>query len=260
MLNKSSLMIPQFRNCNHAIRAKPTKPRVHGFYEIISVTKGYCTIRAGDELFRGEPGVIALIPAGFAHALAPHGEASFYLMTFFNTGFLSGEKPGLIRVRDELWTRRWIKELYELRRAIAADEIQEMANGLLYALINRIQQLQRRQQTRGAMHPALARALASIERNVGRRLSVNALAREAMSSPSYLTALFSRHLNCSPMAYVRRLRLDQAARLLRDNTLAVAEIAWQCGFDDANAFSRQFKSQFNKSPREYRNALSVGEE
>jgi transcriptional regulator GlxA family with amidase domain len=51
------------------------------------------------------------------------------------------------------------------------------------------------------------------------------------------------------MAYLRRLRLHQAQRLLVEGDLAIGEIAPACGFADPFHFSRVCRRLTGKSPR-----------
>jgi two-component system response regulator YesN len=54
------------------------------------------------------------------------------------------------------------------------------------------------------------------------------------------------------VAYITRVRLTQALRLLRETELSVAEIAASAGFSDQSYFDRRFRRAFGKTPREYR--------
>jgi AraC-like DNA-binding protein len=54
------------------------------------------------------------------------------------------------------------------------------------------------------------------------------------------------------MSYLKRWRLQLAARLLRDRNLSLLAIAEQVGYESAAAFSRVFKREFLVSPGQYR--------
>jgi len=59
----------------------------------------------------------------------------------------------------------------------------------------------------------------------------------------------------SPYHYLLGLRLDKAARLLKETKRSVTDIAFDCGFNDGNYFSRSFHRYFGRSPRTYRKVL-----
>jgi len=57
------------------------------------------------------------------------------------------------------------------------------------------------------------------------------------------------------MQYLQQVRLDVARDLLRSSNLAVAEVAFQCGFHDSNHFALQFRRQMSLSPTAYRHMV-----
>ena len=62
-----------------------------------------------------------------------------------------------------------------------------------------------------------------------------------------LTAL----VNQSAGDFIRTLRLNRAAQLLKEKTGNIAEIAYDVGFNNPSYFSECFKKQFGKLPSEY---------
>jgi len=52
--------------------------------------------------------------------------------------------------------------------------------------------------------------------------------------------------------YIRNIRLNKAAQLLRNSDESIAEIAYKVGFKHYTYFARQFKKYFKQSPKEYR--------
>lgn len=71
-------------------------------------------------------------------------------------------------------------------------------------------------------------------------------------SPDYFTRLFTRTFGTPPRVWLVQERLDRAARALSESTRNVSEIARAVGYDDAAAFSHQFRQRFGVSPRHYR--------
>lgn len=64
-----------------------------------------------------------------------------------------------------------------------------------------------------------------------------------------LRAQFQRFKGVSPMAYLRRARMDQArAELLRRDGRSVAQIARACGFEHMGRFAVEYRRLFGESP------------
>ncbi len=97
------------------------------------------------------------------------------------------------------------------------------------------------------------RALALIERRLFQPLTLGELAAESGLSPFHLCRLFTAVLGEGPMAYVRRRRLvGAAARLLAQHEIRLVDLAFDCGFESQQAFTRAFTRLFGVSPGRFR--------
>jgi AraC-like DNA-binding protein len=101
---------------------------------------------------------------------------------------------------------------------------------------------------KGMRDPAVARALAVIHRRFAEELDVEGLARQAGVSRSVLGERFGALMGEPPMRYVSRVRLKEAAALLRERRQSAASIGYAVGFNSEVAFSRAFKRQFGEPP------------
>ena len=70
-------------------------------------------------------------------------------------------------------------------------------------------------------------------------------------SPSYLTALFHKHLDISPGEYIRRIKLQESKQMIREGSMNFTEIAESLQYSTVHHFSRQFKEKFGITPTEY---------
>lgn len=95
---------------------------------------------------------------------------------------------------------------------------------------------------------------AYINKNIGRPLTLKELAGVAHLSRYYFAALFRRHTGQSPMAYVRRRRIEIARALLLSSDNTVEQVARAVGFDDPFHFSRVFRRSAGVPPSAYRAA------
>ena len=82
-------------------------------------------------------------------------------------------------------------------------------------------------------------------------LSVEDAAESVGWSGDHLRRMFRQVLGASPSQVQLAARLGHAQALLRDEALPIAEVARQCGFDDASHFARVFKKETGLTPRQY---------
>ncbi|MGH3320155.1 MAG: helix-turn-helix domain-containing protein [Streptosporangiaceae bacterium] len=79
-----------------------------------------------------------------------------------------------------------------------------------------------------------------------------ALAKEVHLSRSQLARSFDATVGVSPMAYLRRMRVERMARLLVSTDLSVAEAARSVGWKNQFHASQCFHAHYGVSPTEYR--------
>lgn len=97
----------------------------------------------------------------------------------------------------------------------------------------------------------LAGAVAYIENNYCSSITTEELARIAGYSERQFLRLFKSIFASTPNIYIINLRMKKAQQLLRSSDMTIGEIAWNCGYDDHNYFSRVFKKHAGMSPSEY---------
>ncbi|SEC26117.1 AraC-type DNA-binding protein [Nocardioides exalbidus] len=104
---------------------------------------------------------------------------------------------------------------------------------------------------RDATPSTIRRAIDVIEERAHDDLSLAELARACRVSPRTLQYAFRRHLGCTPLAYVRRVRLDLARQSLRDGTAAsVSDVAARFGFYNPGRFAADYRQVFHENPRQ----------
>lgn len=69
--------------------------------------------------------------------------------------------------------------------------------------------------------------------------------------PSHLAKTFRRACGATIGEYIRQLRVEYAATLLKQGRLSLLEIALACGFHDQSHFTRVFENAFGLSPGRY---------
>lgn len=101
----------------------------------------------------------------------------------------------------------------------------------------------------------IRRAQQYISKNVRSRLTVPLVAQHAAVSPSYLTALFHKHLQISPGEYIRRIKLQESKQMIREGNMNFTEIAEALHYSTIHHFSRQFKEKFGVTPSQFAKSI-----
>ncbi|HVH97772.1 MAG TPA: AraC family transcriptional regulator [Enhygromyxa sp.] len=104
-------------------------------------------------------------------------------------------------------------------------------------------------------HRKIARSIEYIrsldERDALPTVTLDELAEVAELSKYHFLRQFSQVVGMTPGAYLRTLRLCQAARKLRTTDMPILEVALSVGFADHPSFSRAFARHMGMTPSEY---------
>jgi AraC-like DNA-binding protein len=107
-------------------------------------------------------------------------------------------------------------------------------------------------------HDRVVEGAAWLRRNLDSEIDILAVARAAHTSPFHLSRLFRRHLGLPPIAYLRSLRLERAAVLLRDEAVSVTEVCYAVGFGSLSHFVTTFRATYGVTPGAYRRGRRAG--
>jgi PAS domain S-box-containing protein len=91
-----------------------------------------------------------------------------------------------------------------------------------------------------------------IRSHYDQNVCINQLAKDSGMSLSRVERLFQRVFHHSPRQLLLQSRLNAAMAAIEATNASIADIAYQCGYSDHSAFSRQFKAHTGMSPVQYR--------
>lgn len=103
--------------------------------------------------------------------------------------------------------------------------------------------------------PIVQKALLLIDADLSQELSLCALAKHLGLSSGHLATTFKKETGKTLSEYVRQKRIRHAMYLLHTTNLQVQTVAQHCGILDVQYFSKLFKNQVGKTPKEYRAAF-----
>ncbi|MGG1553801.1 response regulator transcription factor [Paenibacillus ferrarius] len=97
-------------------------------------------------------------------------------------------------------------------------------------------------------------AIAYVKAHFARReLALSDVAASVGLSEKYTNRLFKEVTGQTINHWIIRLRMEEAARLLKDPAIRIYEICENIGYADQDHFRESFKKQFGVTPTEYRN-------
>ena len=103
-------------------------------------------------------------------------------------------------------------------------------------------------------------ALHYIHSHLDHALSLNEIAEHIHLNPAYLSTLFRKVMDQSPISYINSVRIERAKLLLRSTEQSISEIAASLGFTQDIYFYRLFKQLTKVTPSEYRSSARWQEE
>ena len=105
-----------------------------------------------------------------------------------------------------------------------------------------------------AKHDNLAQEIKQyIISNYNKQITIEELCSYFFCSRGTLLKHFKSKYNTTVHQYLLDYRLKKAAELLINNELNIKEIAYSCGFEDPNYFSKAFRKKYNLSPLKFKN-------
>jgi len=105
------------------------------------------------------------------------------------------------------------------------------------------------------MDARIRQSIILVKEDLKRRHSSQELAVRSGLTPQHFCVLFKAETGETPIAFMRRVRMDEARRLLEDPSkllLNIKEIAGSVGCSDSSHFVREFRKRFGLSPKQYR--------
>ena len=135
----------------------------------------------------------------------------------------------LVRVKNLIESRRTLRKRFSAVTVLKPSEITESSVDKVF----------------------LEKALSVVEENMSdENFGPQELMRQVSMSRQQLHRKLKALTNQSATQFIRSIRLQRAADLLRQNVGTIAEVAYRVGFNDPIYFNRMFKKQFGITPTE----------
>jgi AraC-like DNA-binding protein len=100
----------------------------------------------------------------------------------------------------------------------------------------------------GGQTRRIARAIEWLRHNFDKPMRIETLGKDLGLSPSGLHAHFRSVTGMSPLQYQKKLRLQEARRLMLTEHLDAASAGFRVGYNDASQFNREYRRMFGAPP------------
>jgi AraC family transcriptional regulator len=205
----------------------------------------------GGHTYAVAPGWVSFVPAGVQVRFDYTGRSEHLFVHFRPVE--SGEPLSVPVVRDAGPAAAGLSEL--LRAAIASSPGGSPRTAAeVWTALWRIAQLPEPAAAR-TRHTAVATAIAHIEANLARPLSVPEIARTAGVSHNHLTRLFRAETGLPVVGWIRQRRMARARHLLTATTMSIPAVAASVGINDLQAFNKACRRELGASPRAMRRGV-----
>lgn len=240
----------------------------HKRMEMIYMIGGQCTLEISNNKYRMKKGDVAFIQSGELHMISSSesDEAVAYICTF-NPSILQYLKTEVVHIdnyipMDEM-TKRGIgddiKKYFEeaflenTNKEIMSENIIISNLIRLYSILARYFQSKEAIYTKNnSNYETFREAIEYISENFTDDITLNTVAEKMNYCPSYVSTMFVTYTGVNFKTYLDTIRIKQATDMLKNTTLKIADIAFECGFNNLKTFNNTFKRITHNLPNEFR--------
>lgn len=164
-----------------------------------------------------------------------------------------------------LSARRWLERMSASagREPLQPDQLQplrddpeQLPENVLFQHVYGLMKLYHNELSAG-QRTHINKAVAFIEENIGRNLSLQQTAQHVHLHPGHLSVVFKKETGMTYRDYVMKVKMKHAMNILRDYPAKISDVAAGVGYDDVKYFGQVFKKFTGKTPSEYREDMMV---
>jgi len=256
----------------------PTPWHYHPEFELVLVTSSTGKRYIGDQISDFAPGNLALIGPNLPHTY--HNDEQYYhrssrlrarsvvvhfLERSLGADFLSLPESAPLRNLFSHAARGL--EITGKTNRVVSERMKELVNmnGLArwlklveilhilaetaeYSFISRMPVSGQNEKEDGRM----AKVMDYVLKHFATEIRVNDVARQLNMADNSFSRYFSQRTRKTFMSFVNEVRLNHACKLLIENKLSVAQICFECGFNNLSNFNKHFKERYRQTPLTYR--------
>ncbi len=134
----------------------------------------------------------------------------------------------------------------------AKDALADLSLKVLLLRIIQTQNISLAENNSNKLGDRLAAVINFIKQHLSQKITVEKLAQIACMSKPLFYRNFKERFGISPIEFVLQQRINLAKELLKNPLLSITDVCYQCGFNNLNYFSKQFKRIEGTTPTIWR--------
>jgi len=224
-------------------RHQAALPSWHDGWELLVVFSGRGLLQADTTVPLG-PAIAYLIPPRLVHRELSDADMDV-LWIGLSGSILDDLPPRLLRLDQARGLGALARQVW-LCTERRASRVGVELDGLTRSLLGRALASGDAVPTPGPL--PLDGSIEYLHRHYARDLTIVDLARRFGCSERHFNRVFRQHTGVAPVRYLRRIRIENARKLMTYTQFTVAEVAALVGYDDPAYFSRVFRQETGAPP------------
>ena len=233
----------------------------HDFYEVVAITHGRGTHSINDKTYQVMPGDIFLMHPGDYHMMIPADKNTTFkwLSCIWLPEFYHLNDPILLNTKkyNDEYTLDITNMFLDMMREfnLKQQDYLEIIHHQLIALLKKLKRIASNAKDNYAdryKNALVKKAVDFINTNYQQNLDLQNIADQLQISQVYLCKLFKNQMEISTIQYLRKVRVDNAIKLLMTTDMTVNQISAQVGFSDVKNFIFAFKKAAQTTPLKFR--------
>jgi AraC-like DNA-binding protein len=253
----------------------------HDEFELQFGMHGLATVRIEEETYDMEKDQVIIIPSNRIHSVDSYKKPFYFQAIVFDPDMLCYDPIDICRteyvdpIKEHLidyglhitgrteWENNIIREtgkiivLYHDKPVGYELGIRGAINAVFFELASNNPKKREFDKRENSERERLKNTIVYIQNNYASKITVAGMAEQCCMSMYYFCRFFKKVMGISPVDYLNRYRIEQAALLLKKTNEPVTEVAYKVGFNDSSYFSKIFQKYLLCTPTEYRKPQGI---
>ena len=234
----------------------------HERMEFLRVYEGSLTVGVGSKTFTVKAGEAAIVPPRTPHMAETETGArycavmfdvrKFYNKTEIGEKLLSALFEGRVNLKGVSSNKAFIDALDDISKNTSSDVEAFSAMANLYKFLEVLfKECAEDIYTQSSADRVMKEIIGYMEENFNEEITTSDLCKHFGYTVPYFCKKFKGYTGLTPMNYLKIYRMEKAYSLMKKTNFKINEIALNCGFSDANYFTRCFTAHFGFPPTKY---------